>query len=148
MINIGCLISASASDRTENDMQMHNRTVLSQIMSYLHHSHMAYCQERMPNCQERLFVPVIILAITPLRGVSPRRIDRILPIEVGNTHPYRLRLAPPLVYCPFPLAALNKEPEIDWFFGAVEPVGAEPDSSGARVFTPQSGLNPQQQRGK
>ena len=77
-----------------------------------------------------MFVLIIILAITPLQGVSPRRIDRILPVWVGKTYPYRLRLTPPLVYCPFPLAALNKEPEIDWFFGAVEPIGAESDSSG------------------
>src|ERR1700730_15061916 len=106
---------------------------------------MADCQERMPNCQERLFVPVIILAITPLRGVSPRRIDRILPIEVGNTYPYRLRLTPPLVYCPFPLAALNKEPEIDRFL-APSRLALSPIRLAAHVFPPQSGLNPQQQR--
>ena len=51
---------------------------------------------------------------------------RFLPIEVGHSYPYRLQLTPPLVYCPFPCAALNKGPEIDRFFGAVEHIGAEP----------------------
>jgi hypothetical protein len=41
------------------------------------------------------------------------------------------------------------EPEIDRFLGAVDPIGAEPEFSlAACVFTPKSGLNPQQQRGK
>ena len=53
-----------------------------------------------------------------------------LPIEVGHTHPYRLQLTPPLVYCPVLSAALNMEPEIDRFLGAVDPIGAEPEFSG------------------
>src|ERR1700724_104085 len=91
----------------------------------------------MMDCHELSFVLIIILAITPLRVVSPRRVEgpegksvRILPIEVGRTHPYRLQLTPPLVYCSFPLAALNMEPEIDRFLGAVDPIGAEPEFSG------------------
>jgi hypothetical protein len=55
---------------------------------------------------------------------------RFPPIEVGYTHPYRRQLTPPLVYCSFPLAALNMEPEIDRFLGAVDPIGAEPEFSG------------------
>lgn len=80
---------------------------------------------------------MISLAITLLRVVSaalPKSLEGdpfvsylkrlVLPTHTG------WQLAPPLVYCSFPLAALNMEPEIDRFLGVVDPIGAEPELSG------------------
>jgi hypothetical protein len=97
----------------------------------------------MAYCQEQLFVLKLFLQLCPYgvcrRAVAQGRkgeINSILPIWVGNSYPYRLQLTPPLVYCPFPLAALNKELEIDWFFGASSPLALSLICLAGRVFTP------------